>query len=122
MTDVERIIEELRPVAEKLGEGAVEVYKLAVRQALIEGLSSGIVCLMLFGLTFGGVMIARYLWRKSEAQSSSYTAENFRMGGILTLVASVVTLIIGVVYLIEALQYVLNPKWAAVEQILKALP
>lgn len=124
MTDVERIIEELRPIAEKLGEGAVEVYKLAVRQAMIEGITAFLVTL---GCVFGALVAYQTVrWCQRQAAAASvkpgrYSAdtEGYIIGGVVAALAGIASGIVALSYFVQGIQYLLNPKWAAVEIILR---
>lgn len=124
MSDVERIIEELRPLAEKLGDGAVEVYKLAVRQAIARGVGLIMLALAFLAATviaLGVVRKCRTLWVQAQ-DKGRYEGEGYLVGGVVAgVVAAVCTgTTVGLLY--SAMLILINPKWAAVGEILRSLP
>jgi hypothetical protein len=128
MSDVERIIEELRPIAEKLGEGAVEVYRLAVRQAFAHGFANLIAALLCIAICVTAVVLGLKFYRKFDElydrKQRSYDREGAGFAFVAGLCgfAAIISAVVGMTFLFQAILILVNPKWAAIQEILKSLP
>lgn len=127
---LDRLIEELGPVTEKLGEGAEHLYALAVRQAIIQGVMGLILAIVLAVVPYVAYRVIVSIRKKvdsikeAEKSMASYDRTDTdgwffaSLGAGLVGVAASLTSI-GFFY--SAVITLLNPQWAAVDIILRAI-
>lgn len=106
-SDIERIIENL---TERLGPSAQHLFDLAVRQVYVEAFLWGTIG---FAAFVAGGLLARKAWNKKAESSGYYGSTDAEMMVCLgTLVAA-----IGFVFFVMAVVPLLNPEWAAIENL-----
>lgn len=113
---VEQLIDELRPLAEKIGEGAEYLWEVSYRQALISGITDLIVASILLLVMVVSFFYARHVTNTSSWPDDApppyfvWTAPNIFVG------------IFFMSFLVSGLKRILNPGYYALEELFKALP
>lgn len=115
------IIDAVKPLADKIGEGAAHLYTIYVRQAYIEGvtfLSVGIPSALLIM----GVSIVFFNFGKKIPQDY---AGDMKDSAIFLYFVSAILFITGFIVLIvcatNGIQYLLNPEYQAVQNIINTV-
>ena len=140
----QEVIEALKPIAQKLGEGAEAIYKMAVKDAIITGVEHGLymvsgTLLLFFPLLIwqvikkkevperpdskDPVMIAKFERMYREATNHAALFEGARAP--IMLVAVTVCCLIGLciinVNLGTTLHYLFNPEYMALKELLSSI-
>lgn len=116
---LQKFLDALQPVANKLGEGAEFIYEAAVLQVMISGVLNLVWAVVLLGLA---AVIAKFGW-------SLWTDEKWlnknggpffepELGGFALGLISLFPLIIGLIQATVAVPKLLNPHWYAVGELL----
>lgn len=114
---IDRLLQELGPITDKLGDGAEHVYRLATRQAIINGVTDLIIAVVFF---IGAYVAYRVLLHAiSEAKKDRLSA--WGPGGPVVAIVGVFFVGVGVGHVVIALRALLNPQWAAFEIIMRAI-
>lgn len=120
---VDRLIDALNPVAQRIGEGAEHVYRLAVRQAIIEGIASLVLAVVLAVLVYVGVRVL--LWFRVQYESARerhrYDGDGWAFGGWLLGFAVLACAIGAIGCAFDGAVTLANPEYAAIENLLEAV-
>ena len=114
---IDRLIEELGPVTEKLGEGAERVYRLAVRQAMVEGVLDILAAIFFAILVYISYRVV--LYAHGEVQKDELSG--WAPGGVFVALGGVTFIFAVVIYLSEGIRNLINPHWAAFEIIMETV-
>lgn len=128
MSNTERIIKELRPIADKLGEGAERVYELAVRQAIARGIGYLIVAVVLAAAVVVCIKAARWCragFTEAKANKDRYdygAGDGYMFGGCAAVVGAIGSGIASLSFIYSAVLIFVNPQWAGIQEIMRSLP
>ena len=119
---VDKIINALQPIADKLGEGARYLWYVYYRQSIIEGIVSILVSAVLLVVTVVAAIVATRYLRKALAYAPTDWLDETRVpwfviGGIAAAVA-VFALSAGLTNFFGGLQHVLNPGYYALHHLM----
>lgn len=145
---LDRLIDALEPVADKLGQGAEHVYRLAVRDALITGVNHTLVGLLFFAVAFAFLRLARSWHKKAEALEQAYEdakaelkrKEEANPGSYQGMVhrsdyrptdegqwkwgcyaVAAVSVLVGLIFAQNAVYYLINPEYQAIQSLLESV-
>lgn len=124
---VDRIIEALQPIADKLGEGARYLWAVYYKQTVISGVMSlgGAVLAVLLGGVFSLVaykQLSRVIRERRAEDSGRYYSSEQTARTIIGCVAAFLVLvcfIITVTLVADNLSKVLNPGYHTIHQVLR---
>lgn len=112
--DTERIIEELRPIADKLGEGAEALWTYALTEVYASAVTNAVVALMFLLFTIALVKLALYCQRREVGCHDDNMLWAFlswagvAMTGFATLLGT-----------IKSARMFYNPEWYAIRFIME---
>lgn len=121
------IVEAVKPVAEKIGEGASHLYEVYTRQMFAEGIATIIAIIVAWIVT---VALVSFFLRnlnlflketEDERYRSMYTKPHEVIAlatGVIALIAAVVTIIGTIAESQTAITKIINPEYHAIERIL----
>jgi len=114
----------LAPLAEKIGQGAEHVYALAVREAFVTGVASGIYCILSLATFITCMIIISKSWKKHllavAEKEKKYWENNEQI--LCTALGSCFGLIALVTFFSNidtAIHYLSNPEYAALRDLVK---
>lgn len=113
---VDSIINAIKPVAEKIGEGAAHLYEIYVKQMFAEGLAG----LIASGVVVIIIIIGIVAWKKYAAKPDAdddVLAMTAVFGGMISLFALVMVM----AFLTTNLTMIINPEYHAVQRILETV-
>lgn len=109
---VDRVIEALQPLTEKLGAGAEVVWESAMKQQIIEGWFALAVALVVgvitLALVVGGLLVARN--ERDPFDAVAFSVTSLFIGGTATSITGYM-----------AVTHLLNPEWQAIQSFLSNL-
>lgn len=116
-----QLIDALKPVADKLGQGAEHVYMIAVKDAYVTGLASSAYCLIATILFFTcAYFIIR--WSKAgNAEDWDHSTEGYGIGIFIASCIGFICFWVACSYLSDALHYTINPEYMALKDMLAAV-
>lgn len=114
---VDRLIEELRPLAEKVGEGSEYLWEVSYRQALIAGITDLILASILLLVIVVAFFIARHITNTDDSYPDD-APPPYAIWAIPSIFISMFFML----FLVSGLKRVLNPGYYALEELFKALP
>lgn len=111
------VIDAIRPLAEKIGEGAAHLYEVYTKQVVVEGITTLIIagfCLLAIpvGIWFWRLGYKQYVSRKDKREA---TGEGFVWIGVLLTAAATFGLITSTV---TGIQQLVNPEYTAIQRII----
>lgn len=105
---VDRVIDALQPLADKIGEGAEVVWEAAIQQSIITGwfslISAGIFGAITLVLVLGGMWIAK---------DGPDPFDGVAFAIVVLLIGGTLTAIMGY----QATTHLLNPEWQAIQSL-----
>ncbi len=117
-----KVVEALKPIGDKIGQGAKAVYIMAVKDAFITGILSAVYC---------GLSVIVFLWAALSITGNVAAATNSDNSEGVQVFSVVKTIFCGAAMLIsfltftgyigEAFHYLLNPEYMALKDLLKTL-
>lgn len=120
MEIVDRIIEELRPLADKLGEGAEFLWRTLMLQIYVRGIVSAILCLTIIGLYIKFVPRAYKAFRDGGTGVYSWTAE--KTVGCWGVFGGGIATALSFIFLITySIPRLINPAYYALHEILRTI-
>lgn len=117
---VDSIITAIKPLADKIGEGAAHLYQVYVHQMVAEGIG-GLITITAF------VMFCVLLWIITKKSWNKYDQSNLSddpvVAILLTIVAAIVSFftLAAVLSITNSVTKVINPEYHAVQKILETV-
>lgn len=121
MEVVDRVINELRPLAEKLGEGAEHLWAILIKQMVIRGVVSIVVGVLLVTLAAVVVPKAVRSWKEANSKRASYWTADMYMAFWVGLFATIAGVIGGIHALTYGIPHLINPAFYALHEILRTI-
>lgn len=124
MNTIDRLIEELRPIAEKLGEGAEELFRLAVRQAYIDGITNlaiGIALMVLCVVAYKVVRWCHNQYPEARKARSFGGGDGYLFGGVVTVFVGLIAFGLSIGCLVTAINALANPQFYAAQRLLESV-
>lgn len=119
---VKAVQDAVRPLAEKIGEGAEFLYSVYYKQTIIEGWLKIIVPLIM-GVTL--FFVAKYWVRfcqKQEKESSDYDKDGWKAAAwVPTITLTAILLIIGTIEMTSGVLRVANPHFYTIDRIIHSV-
>lgn len=109
---IQQVTQAITPLAQKLGQGAEQLYKIYTRQQFINGITYLIWALILTIASTVVYRLGKSIWKKEP------DLDDARFFGGFVLVLAVALLVGAVVLLTSGLQHLLNPQYFTVQQII----
>lgn len=110
--NVDKIIEAIKPLADKLGQGAEALFGIYTRQMVAEGVASIVMGLIgLIILIVGGWFVIKFL--KDEEQDGEAQGTVF----IVSIFASLLLILFSVSSLHDGILKTINPQFYAIERV-----
>ena len=132
-----QLIDALKPVAQKLGEGAASIYHMAVKDALISGIESWIYVGLGLALYVLPIVAYKVTWRKKKvpvrdgaiSEDKSSFKEEYEFDDDARLASVIIPLIAAGIFgtltivlnIGSALHYTLNPEYMALKDLLNTV-
>lgn len=115
---VDSIITAIKPLAEKIGEGAAHLYEVYVRQMVAEGIGELITIAAFVILCIAIWIFTRKSWRRFEEKAESYDDPVIPV--CFTAVACIISFftLIAVLNITNSFTKITNPEYHAVQKIL----
>lgn len=115
------IITAIKPIADKIGQGAQHLYEIYVKQQYISGINELIFgCGMGLVLLITGVVVFR-LGLKSS-QNDKYEYDDWPLG---IMIAGPIVGLLGLILIVafgsDGIQHIINPEYFAIEDIIHAV-
>ena len=110
---IDRLLEALEPVAEKLGQGAEFLWRTIVNQAIVDGITFTFVGVVLFVATF--ILATKVVPYLIDRDGGWYG---------MAIAASVVAFGVGIAALsftLDGMRHLINPEFYAVRELLDAV-
>lgn len=109
---IDQIIEAIKPLADKLGEGAEALWHLSVREAIVTASLDLFWGLFFLALAITSVVMGRRLYRNSQTDDGEFT------GILIAVLGGFMFGLISVLTIDNAIHGLFNPHWKAVEIII----
>lgn len=123
MEVVDRVIEELRPIADKLGEGAEFLWQTLIRQMYIRGVISVVVGTIL--LTFAVIVAPKAIRRWSREREDNKMRSMWSTEMLLAFWSGLIPTVVAFIGVLQALTYgiprLINPAYYAFYEILRTV-
>lgn len=120
MEIVDRIITELRPLADKLGEGAEFLWRTLLIQVYVRAIVSAIICLTIIGLYVKFVPRAWVAFRDGYSGYNGWGGEK-TAGFWGVFPAGVLTIVAFIVLVTYSVPRFINPAYYALHEILRTI-
>lgn len=116
--------EALAPLAEKIGQGAGHVYALAVREAFITGVASGIYCVLSLVVFITCMVVITKTWKKHLLAVAEKEKQDWNNGEQILCTAlgscfGLIALILFFANINTVIHYLSNPEYAALRDLVK---
>ena len=116
MNNVTQIINALKPIAQKLGEGGQQLYKAYYRQTIINGIESIVLSLLiLIGL---GVLV-RYTYKQKPKKFDTPDEDVMLLITVLSLVGIAIAVAVVFVGLIPGINDLVNPNYQTIQNVIR---
>lgn len=122
---VKIVVEALKPVAEKIGQGAQALFEIYTKQMVAEGvanlIAAGIALVLLIACAIVGTKLFKHGQKLSQESGARYDAgDGFKfVGAFIPSIIGFVCLVVLFAAPIEATLKLMNPQYYAIERLVK---
>lgn len=116
---VNKVIEALEPVAQKIGEAGSFLFQVAVRQAVMEGVVNLVLTLVFTAVAVSFALAGRREWKNADSMDSEYHANDQRFFGVVLITVGTAFLAFALHLLRYAVLYLGNPKFRGLELLVE---